>query len=285
MSETITLPRFEDFGSTAISALEDPQGAVAATAALLKEDRNAGRPEVQAAGDTHTTLERGIYRSGRWHRQAEVRELTGEDEEAMASASTLPYKVFETLLVRGTVRVGDEPMTRQLAGELLIGDRELLVLAIRKASFGDELEFEALPCPHCGEETDLTVPLDCIPTVTLEDPDQTEFEVPLRKGAVARVSLPTGADQDAVFDLKEANQGKQNSEILRRCVISVTHADGRVEHSPSPQKLLISDRKKILAFLAATQPGPRYDEFAFTHETCGKEVELPISMAVLFRGL
>ncbi|WP_405667954.1 hypothetical protein [Streptomyces sp. NBC_00055] len=285
MTEPVVLPNFESFGDQALKGLESPEEATAATQALLKEDRNAGEPVIDDPGQNHITLERGICREGAWYREAEVRELTGADEEAIAAAGSSSYKVFETLLLRGVRTVGHEFMDRKLASELLIGDREFLVMAIRRATFGNDLEFEQLPCPDCGELVDLTVPLDAIPFTHLPDPEQTEYDVPLRRGAAATVRLPTGADQAAVLAIKDGNGAKQDSEVLGRCVLRVRQADGSVTKRPAATSLSMSDRKTILKFLTDTQPGPRYADFTFVHDTCGKEVTLPISLAVLFRGM
>ncbi|MFH9731878.1 hypothetical protein [Streptomyces sp. NPDC017260] len=288
MTEPVVLPAFEEFGDQGVSALEKPEEAVAATQAVLKDDRDAGRPVIDSPGDNLVTLERGICREGTWYRDAEVRELNGSDEEALAAAGVgnSSYKVFETLLLRGVVRVGGEAMSRTVAGELLIGDRELLILAIRRATFGEDLEFERLPCPHCGELTDLTVPLGAIPTVRLDDPERVEFEVPMRHGNKAVVRLPNGDDQAAVFNLQSSgNKARQDSEILNRCVLRLVYTDGREVARPPAQTLGMRQRRSLLQFLTDTQPGPRYADFTWTHETCGKEVELPITLAVLFRGM
>ncbi|MFC9505402.1 hypothetical protein [Streptomyces sp. NPDC057002] len=286
MTEPVTLPDFEQFGGQTINGLEKPEEATAATQAVLKESRDSGKPRIDDPGDTQVTLERGICRDDIWHREAEVRELNGYDAEAMAAAgaSNSAYKVVETLLARGVVSVGGEPMTRKLSGELLIGDRELLIMHIRRATFGNVLEFEQLPCPHCGELVDLTVHLDAIPTVRLEDPQRTEFDVPLRKGATAIVRLPTGLDQEAVFGIKN-NRAKQDSEILSRCVLRLVQPDGTELRRPPAQTISMADRQTLLQFLTDTQPGPRLLDFTWTHETCGEEVELPINLATLFRGL
>ncbi|MGW1261185.1 T4 family baseplate hub assembly chaperone [Streptomyces drozdowiczii] len=285
MTEPIVLPDFDSFGDQAIKGLENPEDATAATQALLKEDRNSGEPAIREPAENSLTLERGICREGVWYRDAEVRELTGADEEAIAAAGNNSYKIFEALLLRGVRTVGNEFMNRQLAGELLIGDREYLVMAIRRATFGDELDFTELPCPHCDELVDLTVPLGAIPFTRLDDHEQTEFEVPLRRGETAVVRLPNGEDQAAVLSLKGDNLARQDSEILSRCVLRIRHADGTETKRPPATTLGMSARKKILAFLTETQPGPRYNDFSFTHDTCGKEVPLPISLAVLFRGM
>lgn len=286
MTEPVALPKFEEFGDKSISGLESPEEANAATQALLKEDRESGRPRIDAPGPNQVTLERGILRDGIWHRDAVVRELNGYDEEAIAAigAGSAPHKLIETLLTRGVVSVGGEPMTRTVAGELLIGDREWLILNIRRATFGDSLEFEHLPCTHCGDLVDLTVPLDAIPAVHLDDPERIEYEIPLRKGATAVVRMPTGDDQEAVFAVRD-NRAKQDSAILTRCVLRLIQADGTELPRPPAQTLPWADRQTILQALVRTQPGPRLGDFTFTHDTCGQEVALPINLAILFRGL
>ncbi|NIY68046.1 T4 family baseplate hub assembly chaperone [Streptomyces malaysiensis] len=285
MTDPVVLPEFESFGDQTFKGLDNPEVATAATQALLNEERNSGQPVIDSPGENRLTLERGICRGGVWYREAEVRELTGADEEAIAAAGSNSAKVFETLLLRGVQTVGDEPMSQGLASELLIGDREYLVMAIRRATFGNDLEFEELPCPHCEELVDLTVPLDAIPFTRLDDPEQNEYFVPLRRGAVAFVRLPTGEDQAAILAIKGDNVARQDSEILRRCVLRIRHTDGTEVKNPPAVQLGMADRKAILRFLTETQPGPRYADFSFTHETCGKEVPLPISLAVLFRGM
>ena len=74
-------------------------------------------------------------------RTAVVRELTGKDEEALARASQSlnPFHFVNTLLECGVVRFGqeDESETRQLLKEALIGDRDALILGIRRATYGD----------------------------------------------------------------------------------------------------------------------------------------------------
>ncbi|MGW3272787.1 T4 family baseplate hub assembly chaperone [Streptomyces kronopolitis] len=285
MTEPVVLPDFDSFGGQALKGLEAPEEATAATQALLSEDRNSGEPVINAPGESHLTLERGICREGTWYREAEVKELTGADEEAIAAVGSSSYKIFDTLLLRGVRTVGNEAMNRTLAAELLIGDRELLVMAIRRATFGNDLEFDGLPCANCEELVDLTVPLDAIPATRLQDPEQIEFPVPLRRGATATVRLPTGDDQAAVLTIKDGNAAKQDSELLDRCVLRVQDASGTVTRRPPATSLSMSDRKTILQFLAETQPGPRYGDFSFVHETCGKEVSLPISLAILFRGM
>jgi hypothetical protein len=283
------VPDFTTFGDQTFSAASSPQEAVAASQAFLKEDRASGMPTMQAAPDVFVTLHHGIKNptSLEFLRDAEVRELNGQDEEAIARCNGNLARVMDTIVVRGTRRIGSQFMTRELADQLLIGDREQLLLAIREATFGPTVEFEKLPCPHCGDKVDLSYALSDVPVVKLKDPDQVEYRVDLRQGAVAVVRLPNGADQMKILSHADEPDAVQNTRMLSQCLLRVEYPDGdTVPGSPKlALELSMADRRTLLDFLMATQPGPRFNQAAFVHDGCGQEVRLPLNLAILFRGL
>jgi hypothetical protein len=282
----VQLPDFDTFGRPAISGHQNPQEAMAATKAVLAADRAGNEPLIEPPHDANVLLEQGIQRDGQWYRSAEVRELTGEDEEALARLGGNWHKILDTLVMRGVRTVGDQVMDRQICDELLMGDREALVLAVRRVTFGDYVEFERLPCPHCGEAVDLSLSLDDVPMVHLDDPERTEYTVALRKGATAHVRLPTGKDQNAVVAIQNATTAQQNTEMLKRCLLRIEDVDNSVKGSLAlVRSMSMADRQVILEFLTTTQPGPRFNDVTFVHDSCGQEVKLPINLATLFRGL
>lgn len=279
-----TTANLREFAGKTFDARQNPEQANAATQAVLAQDHKDSRPVIEAPAETHVALDRGILRDGTWQRTAEVRELTGADEEALAQAGTNWTRIIDTLLTRGVRTVGNEFMTRALADELILGDRETLVLAIRRVSFGDSISYERIPCPACEELIDVTFPLDQIPTVHLDDPGAQEFAVELRHGRTAYLRLPTGADQRAVLALKDATTAAQNTTMIGRCLLRVEGPDGDETGSAAlARELAMADRQTIVAFLAKAQPGPRYQDVTFAHEVCGEEVPLPIGLADLFR--
>jgi hypothetical protein len=277
---------FDSLGGETINAAERPTEVNKAMKDVLAADTYSRMPVIRPPEDNHVRLARGIARDGRWLRNAEVRELTGADEEELARAGTNWVRFLTVLVQRGTVSIGDEPMTPAVASELLIGDRETLILGIRRATFGNDIEFSEFVCPHCDESTELTVHLDSIPVQELTESENGEYTVPLRDGSTAVVRLPTGADQDFVLDRQQWTTAQQNTAMLGRCVQRIEHHTGDTTDmdAAAVRELGMADRNTILKFLSATQPGPRYNDVAFTHEACGREVPLPITMANLFLG-
>lgn len=239
-------------------------------------------PQIEPPGDDEVRLPGGLLLSdGTVRKDALVRELNGADEEALAKASGHLLRFTRTLL-GAVVEVGGEPATKEIIRDLLVGDREALVLGIRRATFGNDVTFEQFVCPGCAALLDITVDLSTLEMKELDNPEQREFEVPLRKG-VAIVRLATGEDQEAVMDMGQATAAEENTLLLSRCVLSLNGK--KVNKAREPIRALgLVDRKTLISFLAETQPGPRYDEVKSKHEEC--ETEFPVYLAVddLFRG-
>jgi hypothetical protein len=276
---------FETLGGDTINALEKPEEATRVTAAVLAADTVESMPHIPQPPDNRVTLAYGVRRDGEWLREAEVRELNGLDEEELARVGTDWPRFITTLVQRGTVSLGGEPMTPKMAAGLLIGDRELLILAIRRVTFGGEIEISGYECPYCGESTELTIHLDSIPRRDLPPSESGEYSVELRDGRSAIVHLPTAADQDHVLARAATmTPAQQNTEMLFRCLLGIrAHSGDLLEvTSEGVRALGWADRRNVLRFLSDSQPGPRYDEVSFTHESCGREVPLPLSVASLF---
>lgn len=246
-------------------------------------------PIIDDMPDTHVRLPAGLVIDGTVHRVAEVQELTGEHEERLAKARTAnnPAKYVNTLLQCGAVSIGDQPITQKVLDELLQGDLDMLILGIRRATFGDEFELYEVPCPSCEEVNDLTLDLKDIPVKELEDPEEREFEVPLRKGRVATIQFPNGAIQNEIFK-KPLSIPEMNSLTLAASVISIREADGTEKFSAGlsdVKKLGLADRKTLQDFIYENQPGPRYDQVTALCHACEGEVPVPLSVGILFREL
>jgi hypothetical protein len=265
-----------------IEAAKAQQGAglsaIAETTVSPKPDLNDLAPNPNIV-----SLPGGVVIEGVEVNVAEVRELTGEDEEALFKSSNNFYRFISVILERGVSRVGDEPATPALLKKLLIGDRDTLLLGIRRATFGDEIEIKGVVCPWCDVFIgDLTIALDTVEIKELDGKPGATYDVTLRDGRVAVVTLPTGADQSAVFANDKLSAAAQNTLLLSRVVKSI--GGGKVTEK-TVRTLGILDRKTLLQFLADAQPGPRYDDIVTLHEDCNNEIPVPLTVMEMFRGL
>jgi hypothetical protein len=280
----------------AVELAASPENASKAKAAIdqvLSESNPM--PDAEPPPDTRVQLPGGLVKGEDVISTAEVKELTGIDEEHLVrAAQSVPDNVFHfvnVLLECGVLRFGSEDAkeTKRLLKTTLVGDRDALILGIRRATYGDDIDIEKWRCPECENESDLTIPLSDIPVREMKDPvNEVVFEVDLRKGRKAQVRLANGEDQLAVFENRRLTKAERDTMLLQRCLMSIIDADG-TEHvtvglgGSYARGMSIPDRHSILRALAEKQPGPQFNELKITHETCGKEVNLVIGIGDLFR--
>jgi hypothetical protein len=273
--------------STTIKAAENPQ-----LANQLLEDVNkivnqevmGSIPEVviPSLPDTTVTLAAGLIDpfENTVSTTAEVRELNGADEEAIAKLSD-PGKALLAILERATVSIGDQPATKQLLGSLLAGDREALLLAIRKATFGSEVEVSTV-CDKCPELQTFKIDLNKdVEVKKLDDPIRDRrFTVELKAG-LAKVNLPTGDVQTQIINATDKNSAELDTMLLAACVTEI--GDQPVLSPNRIRTLGITDRRLLLDEIAQRNPGPQLSEIKKACGTCGQEVYLPLTLAELFR--
>lgn len=215
-------------------------------------------------------------------RDAEVRELNGEDEEYFSRAKTMDERLAK-LVERGTARLGnvDNPDLRMI-NALPLGDRDALMVGIRRATYGDELELE-LSCNTCNEEQ--TVGVDLATEIKYDTSVSDVLEVKLVKGGTAVLRWPTGDDEVAVREFgkrnEQASPAEANTVLLGRILQSVDgeSAVGEV----TARNLNMADRRKIVAQVAEEAPGPRLGDIMHTCVGCGEEWPLPITFGQMFR--
>lgn len=273
---------FDTIDGQAQSALANPDQVTAASQAVI-QNSFGNAPDITPPTDNTVTLAQGVLRGGEWKRDAEVRELNGDDEEALAKIGNSWLRFLDTIVTRGTVSIGGIPMTKEMGDELLIGDREDLIRGVRIATFGETLDIEDHECNSCGLKSDLSVNLRTVPYVEMEPGNRLEVE--LRNGTPLIFRFPNGADQRAVYTDPEWTPAEQNTQLLARCLVSfdgVAPLGSSVLHV---KKLGLADRRKILKELAEAQPGPRFDRIEYTHEACGTVIALPLGLADMFLGV
>jgi len=212
---------------------------------------------------------------------AEVRELTGADEEAIVKINE-PGKALFAILERGTVSVGDKKATKAVLDSLLAGDREALLLAIRVATFGPDIDVEAV-CSRCPEVQTFKINLTKdVEMKTLDDRATGRyFALNLKVGEVL-VQLPTGETQNKLINSSNKNSAELDTILLTNCV---TDIGGKpVLSEASVRALGIKDRREILEEIAKRNPGPQLSEIKKACGNCGQEVDLPLTLAELFQS-
>lgn len=231
--------------------------------------------------DTTVTLPGGyINAAGELVTTAEVRELNGTDEEAISKASTIG-KAIITILNRGVVKVGEEKATERILDQLLSGDRDALLLAIFKVTFGKTTDFSAV-CPGCNEVKVVTIDIDeDIKTKILADPiNERVFTVQGKKN-VFTVQLPTGIAQKEIILNADKSTAELNTILLENTVMKID--DSPVISKLQVQNLGLVDRKNIVNAINKRIVGPQFEDVVVTCPDCESEVTVPINFGNLFR--
>lgn len=269
----------------AVDARVNPEAANAVIEEALGNKPDTQPVLVEAPPDTQVTLPGGFIdpETGDVIKVAEVRELTGADEELLAKATKTNNlnRFITTLLNCGVVAVGDKPATPDLLKRMLVGDRDAMIMGIRQATYGDSIDMDLI-CPKCGNKIEITYSLSKdVPVRTLDDPADQEFTVTLRDGRKAEVRLVTGADQEAVFNQGAKTSAELNTLLLFRCVQTIAGDTVRVDDI---LRLGMKDRKTLIEAIYDRQPGPKYSEVKQECDSCGSSFEVPLDLADLFRG-
>jgi len=275
-----------------VNAIDNPelaaqlaQAAIAMSDSVTEEEQQEpimeAPVEIVPPPSGEVTLLAGIYNSftGELVNTAEIRELTGVDEEAIAKISDYGRSLM-SILDRATVKIGDEKATPALLDRLLAGDREYLIIQIRIATFGNEIDLKA-KCSNCNETHDYTIDLNNDIVINrLEDPiSDRSIIVNCRIGQVL-VEFPNGSVQKKLINIQDRTAAEMDTVLLKECVIEINGQP--VVNVDQVKNLGMQDRRKILTELSEKNPGPDLSKITKDCLACGQEVPLPLTLADLF---
>ena len=252
-------------------------------AAAAKQFAEEVKVEVttKAPSDTEVTLPGGfINREGALVKYAEVRELNGADEESIARSGTTG-RALNTMLQRGLVSLGMETTSKEDLDTLLSGDRDAILIGVRKATFGKDIEFTGA-CPSCSADQVIVLDLDKdIPIKTLKDPIEDRMWAYESKLGTVMVGLPTGLTQRRLLENSEKNSAELNTILLAGCVASINGSPS--VGASDVLKLSWKDRDVLVQQILERNPGPRLGEVKKSCEACGEDIPMPLTLAALFR--
>lgn len=237
--------------------------------------------KTQAPSDSEVQLPGGfISKTGEVIRTAEVKELNGMDEEAISKAGSAA-KAFNVLLQRGLVKLGSEDVTKDHIDSLLSGDRDAILIGIRRVTFGETIPLD-VQCIACNTKQVIDIDLvEDVPTQTLENPlTDRNFKVITKRG-VANIALPTGVVQKKLVDNMDKTVAEINTLLLAGCIMSID--DTPSAGASTALSLGMADRTKILDEIMKNNPGPRLGEVSKACQACGEKMDLPLSLTDLFR--
>ena len=247
------------FQSEEITGLPEELGGKETDLLRAKEAIAGPVPLIPDQPDNDVELPNGYFFGGVMHTKAEVKELNGADEEALARTKDFA-DFFDRMVALGTIRIGDAVLTdmsmtdRQGALQtLLVGERERLFLAIVQATYGDTKTF-TFTCGQCNSEQEVDVVFSEDFNVKPGDDIRPSYTYTAGNGDLIEYRLVNGADQMAALHETGTNMAEQNTVVLSRCILKVN--DGLV---PDPkgyaQQMKIKDRRAILDSLVSHQPG------------------------------
>jgi hypothetical protein len=228
------------------------------------------------------------------HSDAEVRSLSGREEELLAGAGGDRTAVtVSEVLARCVTRLGSLPeVDADVVRRLLVADRQFLLLKLREATFGDLVRGSApCPWPDCGNRVAISFSIHDVPVTPAREHGPT-FTTTLSPDAVPGVEdagrtvefrLPTGADQEALSPLlvpgADDAGGTLTAALLDACLVGV----GGRPAQPTDIDLSPLARREIED--AMQDVAPHLDlVMAATCVECGRAFEAPFDVQGFFFG-
>lgn len=222
-----------------------------------------------------------------WHSLAKFKELTGEDEEALAGLENKPNITYteymNTLLARAVTHIGDLEVKKLpgLLNKLILADRDMLFLGVVRATYGLTRDLR-VTCPHCGESNDVQINLDEDFPIKRPDFDLRDtLKVHTHKG-LYQLRLPNG--EDTVEAQKKAKTDAEiNTALLARCAVFEAGEEpaDRVQWAKS---LNAGVRRQLVNALLEVQVGPDLSGVNTPCAHCGEEIQMTLDWVSLLLG-
>jgi hypothetical protein len=163
------------------------------------------------------------------HNDAELAPMTGFEEELLGNVGSTAgtASLVTALLSRCVKRLGKlRPVTTSLIQDLLVGDREFLMLKLRELTFGKILN-AVLFCgdANCAQSMDVRLNLDDL-TLAMKPVDGRMFTLEVSgedeaNDVAIEFRLPTGADQEAAADWLQVDTESAVNRLLARTITRV----------------------------------------------------------------
>lgn len=216
----------------------------------------------------------------------DIRAMNAYDENIMASANLIRRgKMISSLIKACVISRSIDPE------EMLVGDRNAVMVAIRNASYGPKYRAE-VQCPACDFKHDNEFDLSVLPILTLDvDPvsqgsNLFEFVLPVTKRRVV-FSLMTGhmsAELSRTLESQAKARGpgalEENvtQELLSQ-IVSVDGVDDRGKIDRFVRSMPVVDSRELRAYVKDVNPDvDMYQSFKCLNCEEKSEVEIPMGV-------
>jgi hypothetical protein len=209
-------------------------------------------------------LPAGTIKDGKVYREAEIVPMTGLTRKAIAreDVRASPHKITSVMILQCLKRVGSvTSISNKVLDEMLVGDREFLMMEIRRISMGNDINV-TVACEKCNNKIDVKFSIDELEIVKLKDEDY-EIKEGARTFRVRSTDprldvlcrFPNGADQQIAAPFLSKNPVEFAFKLYSCCVLEWNGKAGPFE-SRFFESLPVSVLDKFEQGFGDTQPGP-----------------------------
>lgn len=222
----------------------------------------------------------------------DIKAMTAREEDILTSRALIKTnRVINTLLRSCILNPDIDPM------QLLVGDRNAILIAIRISGYGPEYKV-AITCPSCDKSSEQEVDLSSLPLKGIPEDAQSAadganaFEVVLPKsGAKCTFKLLTGADEAELMAMNaNATKAGINDQIvtnrLKIQVLSINGETDRTKLAAIINSMPARDSRAIRKAADRITPGVEL-KYPFVCPECGhaaEEVEVPLGTEFFWPG-
>lgn len=215
----------------------------------------------------------------------EIKSMTAREEDILTSRALIKQGKAVDALLRSCIL--DKTI---LPGELLSGDRNAILIAIRVTGYGSEYKTK-VDCPACNEVCEHTFDLASLPVKPMGEEPPTpgvncfRFKLPTMNKTVD-FKLTTGADEQELLQIfeKTKKMGGADSIVTMRLLASIIAIDGeqdRTKISNLVRNMPARDSRLLRMHMDTVAPGIEMKQ-KFSCPSCSEESEVSIPMGVEF---
>lgn len=236
---------------------------------------------VEFSGDVLQMFKGYEDEAGTVHRDFDIIEMTGEEEEAISKNEIRQNggKVVRTILERCVTRVGtltkkDLGLTkwRKVIQDIAVGDQDYMLMKIRELTIGEEIEV-VHTCPACKQELKSMLDTSELEFREYSGDPYIEFTLPRgykdKDGNVhksGKLRYPNGMDREVLDNVARNNLGVANTMLLTRCMIEF---EDLTVHDQIIRKMNLKDREYLVKLLSDNNFGVVL-ETEVTCTSCGE---------------